>query len=81
MAVFFLTQCFTKTLLQKNKGGNVLFISSETGETADIRPYGFTKAAMNSMIQGLASLFCFKRNSCKCCCSRHYSIGYDGTKS
>lgn len=54
---FFLTQYFTKMLLQKGKSGNILFISSETGETADIRPYGFTKAAMNSMVQGLASLF------------------------
>lgn len=54
---FFMTQCFTKALLKKEKKGNVLFISSETGETADIRPYGFTKAAMNSMVQGLASLF------------------------
>lgn len=57
---FFLTQCFTRMLLHKHKGGNILFISSETGETADIRPYGFTKAAMNSMIQGLASLFVSK---------------------
>ena len=31
--------------------------SSETGETVDIRPYGFTKAAINSMVQGLACLF------------------------
>lgn len=35
----------------------MLFISSETGETVDIRPYGFTKAAINSMMQGLACLF------------------------
>lgn len=54
---FFLTQSFTKLLLRENRKGNVLFISSETGETADIRPYGFTKAATNSMVQGLASLF------------------------
>lgn len=54
---FFLTQSFTKLLLREKRKGNVLFISSETGETVDIRPYGFTKAAINSMVQGLACLF------------------------
>lgn len=54
---FFLTQSFTKLLLRKKRKGNVLFISSETGETVDIRPYGFTKAAVNSLVQGLAYLF------------------------
>lgn len=57
---FFLTQSFTKLLLQENRKGNVLFVSSETGETVDIRPYGFTKAAINSMVQGLACLFVSK---------------------
>ncbi len=57
---YFLTQSFTNLLIQENRKGNVLFISSETGETADIRPYGFTKAAVNSMVQGLASLFISK---------------------
>lgn len=54
---FFLTQSFTRMLLQNKRKGNVLFVSSETGETVDIRPYGFTKAAVNSMVQGLACLF------------------------
>lgn len=54
---FFLAQSFTKYLLKENRKGNVLFVSSETGETVDIRPYGFTKAAINSMVQGLAYLF------------------------
>lgn len=54
---FFLTQSFTRLLLHEKRKGNVLFVSSETGETVDIRPYGFTKAAVNSMVQGLASLF------------------------
>lgn len=54
---FFLTQYFTRLLLREKRNGNVLFVSSETGETVDIRPYGFTKAAMNSMVQGLACLF------------------------
>lgn len=56
----FLTQSFTKLLLKENRQGNVLFVSSETGETADIRPYGFTKAAINSLVQGLACLFVSK---------------------
>ena len=54
---FFLTQSFIRMLLQNKRKGNVLFVSSETGETVDIRPYGFTKAAVNSMVQGLACLF------------------------
>ena len=54
---FFLSQSFTILLLCEKRKGNVLFISSETGETVDIRPYGFTKAAINSMVQGLACLF------------------------
>lgn len=54
---FFLTQSFTKMLLHNKRKGNVLFVSSETGETVDIRPYGFTKAAINSMVQGLACMF------------------------
>lgn len=33
---------------------NILFVSSETGMTADERPYGLTKAAINSLVQGLA---------------------------
>lgn len=57
---YFLTQSFTKLLIRENRKGSVLFVSSETGETADIRPYGFTKAAVNSMVQGLASLFISK---------------------
>ncbi len=54
---FFMTQAFLKNAVGENTRGNVLFISSETGETADCRPYGYTKAAINSMVQGLAYLF------------------------
>ena len=35
---YFLTQRFIKRLLELNKKGSVLFISSETGETVDFRP-------------------------------------------
>jgi len=54
---FFLTQAFISHLKNGNTKGNVLFVSSETGDTMDFRPYGFTKAAINSMVQGLAYLF------------------------
>lgn len=54
---FFLTQKFISYLKDYNLKGSVLFISSETGDTMDFRPYGFTKAAINSMVQGLAYLF------------------------
>lgn len=54
---FFLTQSFVRMLLKEKRKGNILFVSSETGDTVDFRPYGFTKAAVNSMVQGLACLF------------------------
>lgn len=54
---FFLTQSFLKYFKTNNQKGNILFISSETGDTMDFRPYGFTKVAINSMVQGLAYLF------------------------
>jgi len=54
---FFLTQKFIEQLKSKGQRGCVLFTSSETGDTMDFRPYGFTKAAVNSMVQGLAYLF------------------------
>lgn len=54
---YFLTQAFMNYLVIENKRGNILFISSETGETADNRPYGYTKAAINSMVRGLAHLY------------------------
>lgn len=51
---FFLTQKFVNLLLSQNQEGNILFVSSETGDTVDIRPYGWTKAAINSMMKGFA---------------------------
>lgn len=55
---FFLTQAFIRHLQSDgNKPANILFVSSETGDTMDCRPYGYTKAAINSMVQGLAHLF------------------------
>lgn len=54
----FLIQCFIKHILKKGTGGgNVLCVSSEVGELADNRPYGWTKTAINSVVRGLASNF------------------------
>lgn len=57
---FFLTQSFAKLLIGNKRSGTVLFVSSETGDTVDFRPYGFTKGAINSMVKGLA--YMFKKN-------------------
>lgn len=53
---FFLTQCFIRKCNENNTKGtkNILFISSETSMTVDERPYGLTKVALNSLVQGLA---------------------------
>ena len=51
---FFLTQEFIEYTKDKEGMKNILFTSSETSMTVDERPYGLTKAAMNSLIQGLA---------------------------
>lgn len=51
---FFLTQRVLTYMEKNGVNGHVIFISSETGEMADIRPYGLTKAAINSLVQGLA---------------------------
>lgn len=55
---FFLTQCFIEkyqSLPDVTK--NILFVSSETSMTVDERPYGISKTALNSMIQGIACRF------------------------
>lgn len=53
---FFLTQCFINKCKEivSEETRNILFVSSETSMTVDERPYGLTKAAMNSFVQGLA---------------------------
>lgn len=57
IGTFFLTQHFAKYIIGKQTEGNILVISSETGITSDIRPYGYTKAALNSMVEGIAYMF------------------------
>lgn len=57
---YFLTQKLIRKWVDNSQKGNILFISSETGDMMDFRPYGFTKVAVNSMVQGLAYLFAKK---------------------
>ena len=57
---FFVAQKFIQLLEKENRLGNILFVSSETSHTADIRPYGLTKAAINSLVRGLASMYAKK---------------------
>lgn len=53
---YFLTQKIVSLWSSAKQAGSVLFVSSETGDTVDYRPYGLTKAAINSLVQGLAFL-------------------------
>jgi len=59
---FFLTQKFmsTRFVNKLETIKKVLFISSETGTTVDERPYGLSKAALNSLVQGLAHKYVSK---------------------
>lgn len=52
---YFLAQKFAERLRRSGSAGNILFISSERGSYVDDLPYGITKAAINSLVQGLAA--------------------------
>ena len=52
---YFLSKQFIQFCLDNKRNDcNILFVSSERGKMADNIPYGLTKAAMNSLIEGLA---------------------------
>ena len=52
---YFLAQSYVKKFNeQKQKEGNIIFISSERGSQCDDIPYGLTKVALNSLIEGLS---------------------------
>lgn len=53
----FMAQGFIQEVIETKQKGNLLFISSEVGDLADNRPYGWTKASINSMVRGLASSY------------------------
>lgn len=56
---YFLTQKFIKKLnLEKdNQNKSIIFITSERGNQCDYLPYGLTKVAINSLIEGLSCLY------------------------
>ncbi len=54
---FFLAQAFVEKTNGRDGMKNILFTSSETSMTVDERPYGLTKTALNSLVQGLAYRF------------------------
>lgn len=76
-APYFLTKYFIKHLTENSIDGNILFVSSERSQTVDIIPYGLTKAAMNSLVQGLAKKIYKQRNPRKRCCPRSNGIRHD----
>ena len=53
---FFLSQSYIRLCQEYKREGikKILFTSSETSMTVDERPYGLSKAALNSLIQGIA---------------------------
>ena len=51
---YFLAQKFAKRLIENKQKGEILFVTSERGSYVDMLPYGLTKAALNSLVQGLA---------------------------
>lgn len=62
---YFLCQTFVKYLMSQptcpgDIRGKILFISSERGFCSDTIPYGLTKAALNSFMQGLAKHYISK---------------------
>lgn len=53
---YFLSKEFIRYFLENGlNNGNLLFTTSERGEFVDDIPYGLTKAAINSLVKGLAS--------------------------
>lgn len=55
--MYFLTQAFLKYKTENKEKGNILFVSSERGETVEVLPYGLTKAAITSFVKGLAARY------------------------
>lgn len=51
---YFLTQ---KIINKQKENINFIFISSERGDQCDYLPYGLTKVAINSLVEGLSSQF------------------------
>lgn len=55
---YFLAQEYVKIVKENNqKEGNIIFISSERGKQCDDIPYGLTKVAINSLVEGMSRRF------------------------
>lgn len=55
---YFLVKKYIELYLEnKQKTGNIIFISSERGSMCDDLPYGLTKVALNSLTEGLSRRF------------------------
>ena len=55
---YFLVKSYIKKYNElKQKNGNIIFISSERGKQCDDVPYGLTKVAVNSLVEGLSRRF------------------------
>ena len=55
---YFLAQEYVKIIKENNqKEGNIIFISSERGKQCDDIPYGLTKVAINSLVEGMSRRF------------------------
>ena len=55
---YFLAQEYIKEIRKtKQKEGNIIFISSERGKQCDDIPYGLTKVAINSLVEGMSRRF------------------------
>lgn len=51
---YFLAKEYIINICKQKQKGNIIFISSERGAQCDFLPYGLTKAAINSLIEGLS---------------------------
>ena len=51
---YFLAKEYIINICKQKQKGNIIFISSERGAQCDFLPYGLTKAALNSLIEGLS---------------------------
>lgn len=54
---YFLSKNYIRKVKENKQNGNIIFISSERGSQCDDLPYGLTKAAINSLTQGLSRRF------------------------
>ena len=53
-ANYFISQSFLKFKLGRNENGSMLFVTSETAGKSNDLPYGLSKNALNSLVEGLA---------------------------